>query len=218
MAIVSVLKFVRIFTNGIFDRNFRKGALMKDSERLQSAFKRVRKKYFPRWDKDVKWRCELKPDLLLLGKCDRKTKTIFLREVLDNQVELHWILIHEICHAVTIQGHYKTYRKRMRKAAEKAKKFNQPALADRIKNDIERIKISHEVTKKIIHGKIYDFKVENPDLSYVYILEYVAADFSMYPNEVEENYPGCRKTFDKAAKDTQAEKERYKRFKAQFKA
>ena len=144
-----------------------------NEDRLQDAFQYVRKTFFPRWDKKGKWRVVYLPEFkkrdeqqmaenlkrqgreypfkLNIGAiCPNVgTDIIFYRIPANNSV-LFEMLIHEICHALTNDGHGKKRLERMNAAYSKAMKNCSKDLAKRIKADL----IKEDLDEMIRTGKI----------------------------------------------------------------
>jgi hypothetical protein len=125
--------------------------IMTQSNRLKKSSEFVRKEFFPRWDKKREWtiRKLTKKDLKELkikgpcrGRCERKIKTIlirFLSHFQHNQNSLYFLLIHEICHAVTTGHHWARWRKRMLRASERARRKGNKELSNMILHDLKKL-------------------------------------------------------------------------------
>ena len=72
---------------------------------LEKRFEQIRKDFFPRWDKGNVWQIKLDTSLPGHGRCDKKEKTIVIQRVTDDNDKMDSLLIHEIAHAVTTDGH-----------------------------------------------------------------------------------------------------------------
>ena len=78
----------------------------------------VRATFFPRWDRQGRWRIEAVNDLDgAMGKCETETQTIKLLDGITDD-DLTALLIHEIAHAVSSTYHGKIWQARMNAAAE----------------------------------------------------------------------------------------------------
>lgn len=110
-----------------------------DDDFRKSLFQFVRKEFFPRWDKGNNWILgEVKPPYM--GRCDRSKKII---EVLYNMPHIQnsfvFLLIHEICHAVSTDYHGQRWRKRMLMASEVARRKGNKQLSRMILYDLEKL-------------------------------------------------------------------------------
>lgn len=85
---------------------------------IQHKFETTCRRLFPRWRNARQWHAVVgsqAPESGACGYTDDETKTIY---VVDPNSTL--TLVHEICHAVTHQGHGKRWIARIRKAADTA--------------------------------------------------------------------------------------------------
>ena len=89
-----------------------------DNERLEKAFKILRMKFFPRWDRKGEWNVELDHELPSEGQCLVEEKIIKDQHVPEDDDKLYLLLTHEICHAY-FTGHGKRWQNRMLGIANK---------------------------------------------------------------------------------------------------
>ena len=104
--------------------------------RLEARFQEIRRAFFPRWDRARQWRVlsgTRSGPPAVSGFCQRREKTIYVNEPADGDLNL--VLVHEICHAVTVDKHGPRWRARMRRAAERATELRMPSLARRIADE-----------------------------------------------------------------------------------
>lgn len=111
---------------------------MKDSKRLKNSFEFIRKDFFPRWDKKKNWIVR-KVKLSCSGRCNRSKKTIEVWHIPSIQNSLYFLLIHEICHAVSTDRHGPRWKARMVLASERAKRKGNNQLSKMILNDLENL-------------------------------------------------------------------------------
>jgi hypothetical protein len=57
---------------------------------LQESIEKIRKEFFPRWDKSQEWKALLGSDCPDLGKCGPKGKRVLVQYVPKKKVELEW--------------------------------------------------------------------------------------------------------------------------------
>lgn len=110
-----------------------------NEERLQTAFQYVRLNFFPKWDREGKWRVVENPSCSksdikkevgdVLALCCDLNKCIFFFEIPDDEDALYALLIHEICH-VSGRGHGKKWARNMNKAYMKA--LNDPTMSENL--------------------------------------------------------------------------------------
>lgn len=117
---------------------------MKVRNRLKDSFEFVRKDFFPKWDKKKDWLVKKFVELAegaegLQGICERKDKTILITYLPHNENSLYWILIHEICHAISTDLHGRKWRNRMVRASETAKRKGNKQLSRMILYDLEKL-------------------------------------------------------------------------------
>lgn len=169
-------------------------------DRLQTAFEYIRKTYFPRWDKKGQWTVSYKGDLPSTGSCDIKNKAIFLDTAPAKDDKLHFLLIHEICHAVTTQSHGKKWKSRMLKASAKAKELGHKEISKMLHENVEIYNKSNKIKAFDVYQLIDEWTTENPDVPYDELIKGVAGYFGCYPEELEEDYKRCKTVYEKARK------------------
>lgn len=112
-------------------------------QQLEAAFASVRQRFFPRWDRQRRWRVRLGTltgSPLELGFCDRIGNTIWAApRLLVDPDGLETVLAHELCHATTGLGHGSAFLRRMRTTTVRARELGASRLAARLALDIERI-------------------------------------------------------------------------------
>lgn len=170
---------------------------MGDKQRLQDAFKYVRKTFFPRWDKNNQWSVRIVHDLPIEGRCEKGIKTVSLQYVSGDEDKLHLLLIHEICHS-SASGHSKKWSSRMLKAATRAEKAGCSNVADLIRKDVKRTEGATSVNASMVYEFIHLVLNDKLDESYEDFMNYVAREWGMYPDEFEKRFKQCRKVYKKA--------------------
>lgn len=175
---------------------------MSDNKKLQNAFLYIRETFFPRWDKQNQWRVKIDPELPSKGLCESKIKMIYLGRIPESEVDLHLLLIHEICHSSRL-GHTKKWSERMKKASDTAQRLGHKDLAIKIQGDLDSYKKGEILYAKDIYSKFPVALMDQPDASYVSILKWIAGDLGMYPEELEKTFKKCREAYEKAKKRQQ---------------
>lgn len=181
--------------------------------RLQEATKYVRKTFFPRWDMRREWTIKRVYDLPSHGLCDSRPKNISLQFISENDDDLHKLLIHEICHAVTNSGHKKTWQNRMLSAADTAKKIGREHLSKILYEEVRGYDPNTclHVNAGVVYGTIQDFVFDALDSpsstiefpSYDQIIKTVARTFGFSSQEIEESWKRCKEVYEKAVEDAE---------------
>lgn len=147
------------------------GTMSTRGTKLQRAFRAVRKDFFPRWDRERRWRARasgLAAGLFstTAGTCDRRTQLIRVaKEAADKgDDELNAILIHEICHAIIPGGHGRRFLDRMLKAAAKADALGKHRLAELLRDDVA-IHQGHADAFTNLAEEMFRYLVANPRAS-----------------------------------------------------
>ena len=178
---------------------------MNDNVQLQVAFDYVCKTFFPRWDRGKHWKIQNVYSLPCEGQCEPESKTISLKSVHDNDDELHFIIIHEICHAWST-GHSKKWRNRMQKAEVKAKKIGRHKLSRMLKKEIELYASSTKIRASHVYNSIEDAVFDSLEPSYKKIIGWVAKEYGWYSEELEKYHKRCKEVYEKAIKEKRAMK------------
>jgi len=171
------------------------------SDRLHEAFAYVRSTFFPLWDRGAEWTVSEVVDLPVNGKSDERKKRIVVHVVADNDDDLHLLLIHEICHAVTSTSHGKKWLDRLMKAGDRARLIGREALADLLYDEVERYAKSDrrlKVIAELIYNTIEDLVFYNPSATYAEVIDTIAVQFGFYRGELLEKYTHCQEVYDGA--------------------
>jgi len=170
------------------------------SDRLHDAFAYVRSTFFPLWDRDAEWTVSEVGDLPVDGKSDEREKTIAVHVVSDDD-DLHFLLIHEICHAVASTGHGKKWLDRLMKAGDRARRIGRETLADLIYNEVQRYARSErrlKVIAELIYNTIEDLVFYNPSAACEAVIDSVALQFGFYRDELLDKFTRCREVYEGA--------------------
>jgi hypothetical protein len=151
-------------------------------------------------------------DLPSQGLCDDETKTIHLQYVPEDEDDLHFLLIHEICHAVTVSGHTKRWLERLSKAAQRAKRTGRHRLEQMLHKEVDQyIHETFTIDANCVYGDIRDCVSEHPKANYEEVLAMVTRDSGFYPQDLEKHYVRCRRVYDEE-KELQFAREYYVRY------
>lgn len=162
---------------------------MKD---LSQRFQRIKREFFPRWDKNNQWRIRQDKRYKRPGyaECQAERKTIKVNLYkLDNlnrnisEDDVDQLIIHEICHAVVNQYHGPNFYKRIKEVRLHAESIGRRSLAELILKDEDRSR--NRLIGKNLHAsiceQIYDWTsqttTEGKDISYGDMMRIVAEDF-----------------------------------------
>lgn len=165
---------------------------------LNKSFGFVRKVFFPRWDRDHRWGVKRVWHLPAQGRCDRASKNILLKDQPSQEDELYYLLIHEICHAISSPYHGRRWQERMIKASDKAGKIGRRELAKMLD---EEVKTHRQIPKNIdreAYDLIYDVVTASPYIKFNNLIIRVAKEYGMYPREFRQRFKRCRKIFNQA--------------------
>ena len=163
-----------------------------NNKELQKMYQDIRRTYFPKWDKKCEWKLELVEDLNgSQGFCDTQNKTIYTLYI--NNL----IIIHEICHAVTEQGHNKKWTTRTELAAKDAEKDGDSELATEIRNQLEAYDMSPKITAKMVYNEVQDIAyMSSSDISYEDTIEFVRRNYGMSERDFLKKYKKTRQAYD----------------------
>lgn len=167
--------------------------------RLKRSFEFVRKIFFARWDKGQKWTIKMVSGLRYRGECNNRSKSILIRPSFGNEDELHQLLIHEICHAVTASRHGKRWQDRMLKTSKRADEIGRKKLAERIRQDVG----NHFLfSPRFICEEIEDAVIDGPNISFGKLINSIARENGMYRNEFESIFRRNMKQFERVFRET----------------
>lgn len=121
--------------------------------RLKDSFEFVRKEFFPRWDNKKEWLVkEVNAKESFQGRCERARKTLVIRNLPHNLNSLYFLLIHEICHAVSTDSHGRRWKNRMSRVSELAQKKGNSQLSKMILYDLEKLNKFGDEREVKCHG------------------------------------------------------------------
>lgn len=167
-------------------------------ENLLSQFRRVRRLYFSRWHAGQTWtiRSGIRyKQSLDHGLCDREHRRIFINKRTD------FVIIHEICHAVTTDNHAAMWQRRMLKAADMAARLGDAQLAADLREDVSECNDPNTIhfTASDIRAEVRECVLmtdENP-VPMTRVLRIVGADIGKGLGHMRE-VPGIKATYEAA--------------------
>ncbi len=103
---------------------------------IRKHFLEIKRQFFPRWDRDDRWRISTRSRRTVHGYCDaeRRVIEIVIQHADPNKGDC--LLIHEMCHAVAKGGHGKVWQRRLEKAARIADELGRDVLAKLLRQEI----------------------------------------------------------------------------------
>lgn len=167
---------------------------------IQQRFRRIKKLFFPRFDRDNRWRAKSSSKRNVHGYCDSEHRVIEIaHNFSDDPDELDLLLIHEICHAFA-SSHGKMWQDRMQKAAQRADEIERHELAKLLRDEILAYQRSPSLSvwRKQFYGQIDDVVLECPTITLPQLISCLANDFGMLESEVCKLYPRTEAAFQKA--------------------
>ena len=184
---------------------------------LSRAFRDVRQKCFPSWDRERRWRFRQVPDLNgAQGSCRRENKTILVTHLPGGE-EGTLLLIHEIAHAVTDGGHGKKWQQRMEKAVVTAEQASRTELAALLRKEIVGYRNPMaRVTAGLVYSEIADAVVENPELTFSQVIDCVRRDYGFCRQEFLKRFRRARTVYDREKRDAQEESKARAKFLAKW--
>src|SRR5262249_34343797 len=150
---------------------------------------------FPRFDRKDHWRISTRrltwQDHDCDGRCDHENKVIriFFKNTDRNDLDgVDKLLIHETCHAVTPgHGHGKTWRTRLRKAADKAIRLGRAPLAEQLQQEIagyEKAEKDWPLEQASVYADVVDWLAECPRRTFDQIKLRVSYQYCLDESEV----------------------------------
>ena len=162
-------------------------------ERLQEAYNFVRN-FFPKWDTNGQWKIRYISGVHYFAKCNNDLKTIDIRFLSDDDIELYLLLIHEICHTSAL-SHGKKWQIRMMYAANRINKLGYNLLGRGVLNEVERYKGSRIINSKFFYRKIAEIVMADKNVSFEDVMAYLSREY--YGGE-SVPYKHCLKAYDRA--------------------
>lgn len=175
--------------------------------RLRQGFKYVRETFFPNWDRKRDWKLRKDKKLLtysLDADCRSDLKTIIIGKVPQENTDLYYLLIHEICHSSkSYFGHASGWRERFLKKAEIAKKLSLNNLAEKIEQEVERHRENDAKMAGISFSRFFYDQIEDcflvngwpSNTKYSEFLKHMSSTSGMRPRELEKKCKRFKRLF-----------------------
>lgn len=170
---------------------------------IRQDFERIKRLFFPRWDRAGLWRVTTNSSYGVHGRCDQERKRIEIVFLSDNPDEHDRLIIHEICHAVTNGGHETRWQDRMEAAAKQADKLKRTTLAILLRSEV----IVYRNTPRsidIVYGEIEDAMLESPNLTLAQIKKWIGQNHGILSKDVCKIFKRTKAVYLKAKKKSQA--------------
>ncbi len=153
---------------------------------LCEEFNRIRQEYFPRWLRGAKWTIEHYPGTAF---CDRNNRRIQIGDKYNRNLTI--VIIHEIVHAVTENGHGKRWLDRFHKVILQTRKNGEESLAagleDHLKNEVIPDN-AHDVTAGELYEAVHYAALNYPSWSYEETVDAVAKSYGQTREVFESQY------------------------------
>ena len=178
---------------------------------LEREFIKIKKLFFPRWDRENLWGVSgslgtgsgnICPD----GHCSIENRTL---HVLTGEEGHERMLVHLICHAVTENNHRIHWQERMKKAEIQSRQCSMNHLAIALNADLERYNSSQDITAALVEKKSYETALKLPESSPEIWLEVVSSCYEMTGTELTRKFPAApSRGFRRAEKFLQSRNDR----------
>jgi hypothetical protein len=162
----------------------------------------IRKTFFPRWDRECRWRLIQVPDLNGgQGRCYSETCTVRIL-ILPHRDARAVLLIHEICHAATNQGHGKKWLKRMEKAAATAEALGYNEIAALLREQIAAYgDPNNRITAADVYRQIEDVVWQDQSVTFHNAVDFVRRDYGLTRQEFLKRFRRARAVFGRERRD-----------------
>lgn len=160
---------------------------------IEHLFHRVKRLYFPRWDRENKWHIVKNSRFSWDAGCDSDTKTIYIREYATIS-----LVAHEISHAL-FPNHGKQWQARLLKVAEQSRSSGRRKLAYNIIDDVHSYQLEGiRITVALVRKDIIDAMQQKPGTTFKEVINLVAESWFIGPKELLSRYKNLRLTYDQA--------------------
>lgn len=171
---------------------------------LDEAAEYVRREFFPRWDPKRHWRVvndsRREPGV---GHCRSRSRQIAVNPDGLTYDEIVELLVHEVCHAVAVDNHSERWWSRMHKAADRATEMGLGQLASAIRENAGQPEEESQISMRAaaVYEEIRDAVDCQPECSYETIVRGAASSRGCFSEELEQDFPMCRRVYDASKRD-----------------
>ena len=150
---------------------------------LRNHFLEIKHLFFPRWDRDDRWRISTRSRRTVHGYCDAERRVVEIVIQHADPDKGDNLLIHEICHAVAKGGHGKVWQRRMEKAARRADELGRDVLAKLLRQEIVNYQEFAE-SREEAYQTVEDWMHHEPDLTLAQVKRSIANLHGLLVSEV----------------------------------
>lgn len=167
---------------------------------IQRKFETTCRRFFSRWRNAVQWRAVVgsqAPESGACGYTDDLTKTI---HVADPDSTL--TIVHEICHAVTHQGHGKRWIARIRQAADTAASLGDPKLSADLREEASRYESGDvlDANAAYVYGLMRNWIFENEGITLDPLIGGLCAELGVSKEQLLRKYKRLEREYEIAVR------------------
>src|SRR5262249_25280722 len=150
---------------------------------VRKHFLQIKQLFFPRWDRQGRWRVSTRSKRRVHGHCDLERRVIEIVVQHSDHDERDRLIIHEVCHAVAEMNHGKKWQDRMEKAAKKADALGRQRLAQLLREEIVGYQQA-PTSLEVVYNAIRDALTDCPDATFPQIKRWLANQHGLLLPEV----------------------------------
>lgn len=169
---------------------------------MNKHFLEIKHQFFPRWDRDHRWRISTRSRRKVEGCCEPERRVIEIAVQYADQDKRDRLLIHEICHAVADGGHGNKWQDRMERAARRADDLGRDRLARLLREEIEEYQQGWKPVDEA-YGIVQEWLTCNPDLTLAQVRQALADQYGLLVTEVGKTLRRFKKVFMEAKREAQ---------------
>jgi hypothetical protein len=165
----------------------------------QEAFEFVRMTFFPKWDRQRRWKLRILPRLRSgCGKCLTERQIIVIAPTASHR--LLPLIIHEICHAAAAVHHGQRWKRRVLKAADTAAAIGLASLAEELRKDTGAYGDEmSRLTAAQVYTQIEDAVITANELpSFKRVAAWVRSEYNFTPSEFHRRFRRAAEIYRKA--------------------
>lgn len=167
---------------------------------IQHDFREIKRLFFPRWDRENRWKLRIGSRRNVFGHCDVERQVIEIAVQYEAPDERDRLLIHEISHAAADSGHGKKWQARIEKAARRAEELGRHRLAELLREEIVNYQQAGEGLEQA-YQTIQDWVTCEPDLTLAQVKRALANQYGLLLSEVCKILKRTEKVFREAKKE-----------------
>lgn len=167
---------------------------------LKQHFREIKCQFFPRWDRNERWRISPTSRRRVQGHCDRERHMIEIVVQHIDPDKRDGLLIHEICHAVANGSHSKAWQRRMETAARRADDLGRDGLAQSLRQEIASYQEAEDATGEA-YQIVQEWLAHEPDLTFAQVKRSLADHYGLLVTEVGTTFRRIGKVYRAAKQD-----------------